>query len=416
MKHIYTSVDIGSSAIKIVVCELYKGKLNLLAATSAKSSGIKKGLITDFESATESLKKAVFEIESMLGIPIKKVIVSVPAYFSEYKVVKNNININNKQGLVTGDEIIGILQDAVLKNSVSGKEVVTMLPIDFSIDEHERIKDPKGLFGKELHSRAVMVATPKKNIYSVLSLLENAGLEAVDISLNPIGDIYAFKTKKMDSEVGTIIDIGAETTTVSLYNRGVLVRCSIIGVGSKTIDNDLAYIFKTSFNNAKMLKEHFCVAHKKYASLNETIDITNEHGENININQQEASEVVMSRLEEILSLAKNEIKSLTEHKIDYTIVTGGITNMPYFEQLAQYCLKDNTIVGNVRLVGIRNNKYSVCIGNIVYFINKLKLKGKDCTMITENDSAGLVETKKSLINNISNDSALGKLFNYFFSE
>ena len=56
VKHVYTSVDIGSDSIKVVVCELYKGKLNLLAATSIRSSGIKKGLITDFEKAAKKLK------------------------------------------------------------------------------------------------------------------------------------------------------------------------------------------------------------------------------------------------------------------------------------------------------------------------------------------------------------------------
>ena len=45
MRHIYTSVDIGSDTIKIVVCELFNKKLNLLAASSIKSKGIKKGLI-----------------------------------------------------------------------------------------------------------------------------------------------------------------------------------------------------------------------------------------------------------------------------------------------------------------------------------------------------------------------------------
>ena len=59
MKHVYTSVDIGSDSIKIVVCELFQNKLNLLAATSYKSRGIKKGLITDIEQASECLKEAL---------------------------------------------------------------------------------------------------------------------------------------------------------------------------------------------------------------------------------------------------------------------------------------------------------------------------------------------------------------------
>ena len=94
MKHIYSSVDIGSDTIKVVVCELYRGKLNLLAASSVKSKGIKKGLITDFEEASISTKKAIKEVEDMLGIKINKVIVSVPSYFAEFNVVKGEVKVS----------------------------------------------------------------------------------------------------------------------------------------------------------------------------------------------------------------------------------------------------------------------------------------------------------------------------------
>ncbi len=415
VKHVYTSVDIGSDAIKVIVCELYKGKLNLLAATSVKSKGIKKGLITDLEQATASLKKAIEEIEAMLGIKIKKVISSVPAYFAEFNLVKANVTIESADGMVTGNDIIKSLQEPIKDNLGSGKEVVTMLPIDFSVDEQERVRDPKGLFGKELEARAIMVTTPKKNIYSVISLLDMAGLEVVDISLNPIGDIYAFKTKEMDKEVGAVVDIGEETTTVSLYNRGILVKCSVIAAGAKAIDHDLACMYKISLSNARAIKEKFALAHKKHASANETFEVTNEVGDKLTLNQLEVSEVVMFRLEEILNMASNEIKSLTDHKMDYTIVTGGITNMSHFDVALEEIMPGATL-GNVRLVGIRNNKYSVCIGNVVYFINKLKLKGKDYSMISATDSEEISETKKRIINNVSEDSTLGKLFNYFFSE
>ena len=66
MKHIYTSLDIGSDTIKIAVCELFQNKLNVLAATSCKSKGIKRGLITDFELASITIKQAFNEIEDML--------------------------------------------------------------------------------------------------------------------------------------------------------------------------------------------------------------------------------------------------------------------------------------------------------------------------------------------------------------
>ena len=81
MKHVYTSVDIGSDTIKVVVCELYNNKLNLLAASSVKSAGIKKGLIVDGHKASTSLKKAIKNVEEMLGIKLKKLLLQYQIIF-----------------------------------------------------------------------------------------------------------------------------------------------------------------------------------------------------------------------------------------------------------------------------------------------------------------------------------------------
>lgn len=416
MKHIYSSVDIGSDTIKIAVCELYKGKLNLLAASSVKSNGIKKGLITDFEAASISMKTALNEIESMLGIKIKRVVVSVPSYFAEFMVVKGAIDITSEDGIITGDDVIKVLQNAMNQKLMPGKEMVTMLPIDFNIDDNEEhVIDPKGIVGKKLSARAVMATTPKKNIYSVVSLMDSVGVEIVDISLNPIGNSYAFRFKEMNSEIGAIIDIGAETTTVSLYNKGIIVKSSIIAMGGKNIDNDLSYIYKVNVNEARKIKEKFALAHKKYASASEMYEVQSEN-ETIKINQFEASEIAMSRIEEILNLAKKEINILTTRNVDYVIITGGTSNMAHFDYIAEDIFGKDVIIGDLKVVGVRNNKYSVCIGNIVYFINKLRIKGKDFTMVSSSDMEELETPKRGIINNITNETMLGKVFGYFFSE
>lgn len=416
MKHIYSSVDIGSDTIKIAVCELYKGKLNLLAASSVKSNGIKKGLITDFEAASISMKNALNEIESMLGIKIKRVVVSVPSYFAEFMVVKGAIDITSEDGIITGDDVIKVLQNAMNQKLMPGKEMVTMLPIDFNIDDNEEhVSDPKGIVGKKLSARAVMATTPKKNIYSVVSLMDSVGVEIVDISLNPIGNSYAFRFKEMSSEIGAIIDIGAETTTVSLYNKGIIVKSSIIAMGGKNIDNDLSYIYKVNVNEARKIKEKFALAHKKYASASEMYEVQSEN-ETIKINQFEASEIAMSRIEEILTLAKKEVNILTTRNVDYVIITGGTSNMAHFDYIAEDIFGKDVIIGDLKVVGVRNNKYSVCIGNIVYFINKLRIKGKDFTMVSSSDMEELETPKRGIINNITNETMLGKVFGYFFSE
>ena len=137
MKHIYTSVDIGSDTIKIVVCELLKNKLNLLAASSVKSKGIKKGLITNFEEAQSSLKLAVLKIEDMLGTKIDHALVSVPSYFAEYLMIKGSINILSDDHIIVGGDIEKVIESALSSHDIAGKSIITTVPIDFSVDSDE---------------------------------------------------------------------------------------------------------------------------------------------------------------------------------------------------------------------------------------------------------------------------------------
>ena len=410
MKHIYTSVDIGSDSIKVVVCELFQNKINLLAASSFKSKGIKKGLITDVELASITIKQAINEVENILNLRINKVIVSVPSYLADYAIIKGSINVSNET--IRHEDVMKALEVAMKSKSLNGKEMVTILPIDFKVDDGMSILDPVGKVGQVLSCRGVLVAVPKKNIYSVVGVLENIGIEVVDISLNNIGDLYAFKNSNFEDRIAAIINIGSEVTSVSLYNKNVVVKSAILNMGGKNIDNDIANAFKIDEEEANRLKTKFAVAHKGHASTQDLYEIKNANCI-LKINQFEVSEIVMSRLEEILNLAKNELNNLTSKQIDYIIITGGVTNTAGFEHLAQEIFPNKINIGVIKIPGIRNCKYSACVGNIVYFINKLKLKGKDYTMISDDEIDSMISSSS---NRNAPESMLGKIFGYFFNE
>ncbi len=413
MKKIYTSVDIGSDSIKVVVLELFKNKLNLLAASSVKSSGIKKGLITNATAAATSLKNALSEVEEILGIPIRKVIASVPIHNAVYSYSKATIDIKNEDKLIGQEEINLVLKKSVKEKIELGQELVTVIPIDFTVDDRGEVKDPKGMTGEKLSCRSIIVFTPKKNIYSVLSLIESVGVEVVDVSVNVIGDGFAFRNKDNVSEIGAVVNIGAETTTISIYNKGVLVKASIIPLGGRNIDSDIAYIFKLSLQSANKLKEKFATAHRRFSNVNEVKEIDNVSNETIKINQYELSEVVMFRIEEILQLVKKEINSLTNKKMQYIILTGGSSNMANLKCLAEEVLEQSVSIGDIKVIGARNNKYSSTVGNIVYFINKLNLKGVNYSMLSVLEQDEISDAKRSERLGSSN---LGRIFNYFTNE
>ena len=407
MKHIYTSLDIGSDSIKIAVCELYQNKLNLLAATSVKAKGIKRGLITDVDKAAKCISEAFNDISDMVGFKVDKVIASVPSYLAEYNVIKGSTNIDSSSS-ITSREVMNSLEVALSTKNLEGKEMVTVLPIDFKVNDDMAIKDPVGLRGSKLSTRAVVVTVPKKNVYSVLGLLEHIGIEVVDISINNIGDMYSFKNKNFEDKVSAIINIGSDTTSISIYNRSVIVKSTIINCGGKNIDERIAEYFNIDALVARKLKHKYALASKKHARSNDFIECMDTSGGSIKINQYELSEVVEDSIKEILNLSKNELNTLTSKRIDYIIITGGMSNIAAFEYASYDIFGENINIGSMKMIGVRNNKYSSVVGNIVYFISKLKLKGQNYTMIDDGEDTRSISE--------SPDSTLGKIFGYFFND
>ena len=98
----------------------------------------------------------------------------------------------------------------------------------------------------------------------------------------------------------------------------------IFNLGSRNVDNDITYIYGTDQITSRELKEKFSLASKRYADSNEVLEFNNDQGEKKSINQYEITEVVEARITELLKLAKKEINDLTNRKISYIIVTGGI--------------------------------------------------------------------------------------------
>ena len=409
MRNIYSGIDLGSDSIKIVVAEFVNEKFQVLASTAVKSLGIKKGLIVDHEMALRSLNQALFEIEKILGIRINRALITVPANNRNIKVVSGTIDTN---GVVSGKDVVSVLQTASENQIGEDYILVSIVPIMFNTEDEKYTKDPVGMTMDKLTVKALLATAPKKQIYDYLSIFGEANIEIEDITFNCIGDYYEAKNKKTEDTVGAIINIGHEKTDVSIFNKGILIKNKIFNLGSKNIDNDITYIYGTDSNASRDLKEKFAQACKRYADVNEVLEYENENNEKKTINQYELTEVVEARILELLNLAKKEINDLTNRKISYIIVTGGISELNGFVNLVEDVFGLDGSVLNISTMGIRNNKYSSAIGIIKYFHDKMKLREKNISLIDEDKIKKIEDSKQSMLD-LTEDTFISKVFGLF---
>lgn len=399
---IYASIDIGSDTIKIVVAEYINDRLNVLGAVNTRTVGIKKGIIVDKEMAIKSISLALEEIKKDLGFKVDKAIITIPCYDANVNVYNGEVYTD---GIVKGEDVINCFKSAIKENIADDREVITVFPIDFLVDDEDRYYEPIGVNGYKLESRVLVSTIPKELVYPYLEVLESCQVEVIDLALSSVSDYAQLSHDELKKQVGAVVNIGDSKTEVSVFNKGLLIKTDILPIGSKKIDHDIKYIYKLDRNTARFLKENLAVANSQYADSSSVVEYENLDGEKSVISQIEISQIVEARLEEILKSVKNSLNNLTNRKISYIIVTGGISNIAGFNYLLENVFGDITYMINMNTLGVRNNIYSTCYGMIKYYCEKLALRGINYTMY-EN----VLENEKE--NNVAYESVLEKIQTY----
>ncbi len=411
MRKIMASLDIGSDSIKLVVGELVKNRVSILAVAEEPSYGVKDALVVNPDELIKPLERVINKCEEIIGLPIHQLVLTIPSKGAEFSVVTGSVKINNEGSVITGDDVLKVLKVACKDQVPEDKELISIMPTSFSLDDNRVVRDPKGLTSLNLSVRGVLITEPKDNLYKILSCLEKLNIDVLDISVGAIGDYYEFKTKEDNKNVGIIVNLGAETSTISVFNKGVLTNTQVIDLGGKNIDNDISFIYKIPISVSHELKHDFALAHNKEANKEDIRVVKNKSNEDVRINQYEISEVVKCRLEEILKIIQKQINILTKKEISYIIFTGGLTEIRDFKLILEEVFGEGAIRGRMSEIGVRHNKYSSCVGMIKYFAEKAKLKDKDFSIFSIEEQQVLSGTNSES----GKESTIGKLFGYFFS-
>ena len=407
--HIYTGLDIGNGEIKVVVVTASNNDYYILASTSIKSNGIKKNIIYDDKKLKTSIMNAIKITEEKIGMKIKEVILTLPANRANMTIESGLVNI--KENTVRGKDIESVIKDTIANTYDDTRELVSCLPISFTVDEEASVINPLGEEGKKLFLKAVVATSPKEEIYPYINIVRSLGINITDIIYNTQADYYTVSTKELDRKMGAIINIGADVTSIGIFNKGIMIKNSYIPVGSSSVDKDIAFIYKVDLKEAKKLKETFALTSARYADSNDDVVVVNKENKKITINQIQISEVIESRIKDILKLAKNEINRLTKREISYIIVVGGISELAGFNYVVEEMLGTASSCYNMKELGARHNKYTSVFGSCKYFAKKCLLMEDNINMFERDEIERFISPKKR---NTINENMTNKFFGHFF--
>lgn len=408
MDRICTGLDIGNGEIKIVVVSAINNKYYVLTTTSVKSNGLKKNTIYDDKKLKNSLLNALKITEDKIGMKIREVILTLPANRASMTMENGLVNIKGEN--VSGRDIDTVIKDTIEDTYDDTRELVSCLPISFTVDDEASVINPLDEKGDKLFLKAVVATSPKEEIYPFINIVRSVGVNITDIIYNTQADYYTVATKELDRKMGAIINIGADITSVGVFNKGIMIKNSYIPVGSSSVDKDIAFVYKIDLKEAKKLKESFALTSARYADSNDSITVETKENKKVTINQMQISEVIESRIKEILKLAKNEINRLTKREISYIIVVGGISELAGFNYVVEETLGRASSCFNMNEIGARHNKYTSAFGSCKYFDKKCTLREKNINMFNLDEIDNFISPKKKNIN----DSMTNRFFGHFF--
>ena len=406
-----TSLDIGNEEIKVIVASAFDNKCNVLASTSIRSSGIKKNTIYNEKKLRESVKLAILKTEEKIGMKIKEVILLIPSNTAKMTIETGLVDI--KDNIVRGSDIKRVLADAKKDTFDDTRELVSVLPISFTVDDNISVSNPIGEEGNKLFVKAVVSTSLKSEIYPLISIVSSLGISIVDIVHKSQADYYTVSNNSLDRKLGCVINMGGDVTTVSIFNKGIMIKNSYIPLGSSSVDKDISFVYKVDIKTARHLKETFALAVPRYADKYDSIDVVTLENKSITVTQSEISKVIESRLNEILKLAKNEINRLTKREISYIIIVGGISELAGFNYIVEDVLGRNAYCLNMQEMGARHNKYTSAFGATQYFYKKCLLQEEDISCFPSEMASVFLSPKKR---STGNENMVHRFLHHFYDK
>lgn len=365
---IFVGLDIGTSAIKVIVAESASGNVNVIGVGSERSEGVSRGVIVDIDKAADSIKRAVKKAETQANLKINDVVISIPANMLEIVPCQGMIGIGAESREITESDVRQVMAAAMVQNLQGEREVVSLRPAKFTVDGFTNIRDPRGMIGIRLEMNGVIYTAPKTIVHNAQTAVRKAGLNISHEVVTPLalGNVTLTDGEKNFGAI--IIDMGAGQTSVSVMHDNNLKLNEIDYEGGNHITHDISVVLNTTIENASHYKIYYGNTDSSSVNQNDVFMaevVGKTEPENIPLSY--LSEIIEARVEQIFERLKKKLK-LT-NALDLPggiIITGGVAATPGIQEVAERIFNTQVRIFTPEQMGMRYPSFSVGLGLVKY--------------------------------------------------
>ncbi len=285
------------------------------------------GYITDIDLVAHSIKKAVSEAERTLGSRIRSASVSIGGISLGSVIGTGETIISRADQQVTDLDISKALAESEENLEIMNKKIIHIIPLAYKLDGKDVHGRPEGMNGIKLEVKTLFVTCLKQNIEDLATALALAGVNADDIIASPIASSLVLLSNKQKAAGSALIDIGAETVSIAVFENNLLISLQVFSIGGMDITKDVALGFKIALEEA------------------ESIKLGSVTGGNFP--QKKIDEIIGARMSDIFELIYNHLKRIRRNELlpAGVVITGGGSHLNHIEEIAKAELKLPARVG-----------------------------------------------------------------------
>lgn len=388
--NIIVGVDIGTSAIRVIVAELAQdsSKPIIIGLGSVASIGLRKGIIVDLEGVINDITSCVEQAERASGVELRTAAVSINGEHLLAQKNKSVIAISRVDGEISQEDIDRALSTVQAISVSRNRQIIDTIPTGYAVDSEENIKDPAGMHGTKLEINAFIVSGNGAFVKNLLKCVNQSGLDLDypnGLIIAPLAAARAVLSRRQKELGVVLIDIGAETTGIAVYEEGFLVHTKIIPIGGSHITNDIAIGLRVSIDSAEKIKRDFGFAISSEVNKKDKINLKEyeQSGDDTFISRHYLSQIIEARLEEIFDYVNKELKLVGKDGMlpEGAVLTGGGIKIPRTVELGKKILRLPVKIGETIEFGgivdkVSDPSYATALGLIFWQIDQIgKRKG-----------------------------------------
>lgn len=338
------AIDIGTEKICTIIanCSEETDKVTVVGVAATPSRGLRKSQIVDLEEAIQAITVSVEAAERMAGDSISSAFISISGSHIASQNSKGVVAVAEPEGEITDTDVARVIDAAKAVSLPSARDIIHVIPRDFTVDSQVGIKDPVGMTGVRLEAEAHLITASSTAIKNAIKCMSEVGISVSGIIFSGLASSHAVLSET-EKELGVItVDIGGGSTSITAYVEGSIAFSSVIPIGARNITNDLAIGMRLSLASAEKVKLYLSKAQKEpvmhtsprvgeMSKLRREQDIIDLSTLGITEETATASQkaliegIIRPRLQELFALIAGQLKDagLTSQVPAGVVITGG---------------------------------------------------------------------------------------------